>query len=500
MAHHDVRLARYQDFNPEANKWRDDKRVFERATGALQVIVAKNYATLGIPSVAIYPEIDKGNFVGCKIAAPDGPLKDYFDKDENKQVFFDLMQEAFVDALAKKEKVREGIDVTTCAIETRMIGFAHPPRPVWIMTEKQLETYFSGLKTQLAAEDKIKIVRKWPKMENGKAIKLPTKIPLLDEVAERILPSDCFIPGQKFAPGNLKYRLQLVCAYIMLKYQKAPNTFASEVPEDYEPKKLTLKDLKEISKNVEESAKQNEKKAKEPTIEHHVPFWADDLDIDYDAVGSDEEIFPHTQQQNTSQETPVPSPNSLAVESLPINPQGSTPALPRSMRTQPPGCSTQRPSTSSRTQPILSNCTNKESVVFNGMVTVTQPVPDDVFFDVDEVGLNTSHETGTPANSETGDDVFEEEAMMIRMTQEIEKQDELRDLMKATDIRKLLSGSKCDDVVLQTFNFEKIGRGKCYRAHGQNGVLATTKITFSANLNEQVKEMDKKLPVMKIYC
>ena len=114
------------------------------------------------------------------------------------------------------------------------------------------------------------------------------------------------------------------------------------------------------------------------------------------------------------------------------------------------------------------------------------------------MGLNTSHETGTPANSETGDDVFEEEAMMIRMTQEIEKQDELRDLMKGTDIRKLLSGSKCDDVVLQTFNFEKIGRGKCYRAHGQNGVLATTKITFSANLNEQVKEMDKKLPVMKI--
>jgi hypothetical protein len=87
MAHHDVRLARYQDFNPEANKWRDDKRVFERATGALQVIVAKNYSTLGIPSAAIYPVIDQGKFIGCKVAAPDGPLKDYFEKDENKQVF-----------------------------------------------------------------------------------------------------------------------------------------------------------------------------------------------------------------------------------------------------------------------------------------------------------------------------------------------------------------------------------------------------------------------------
>ena len=345
MAHHDVRLARYKDFNPEANKWRDDKRVFERATGALQVIVAKNYSTLGIPSAAIYPEIDKGKFVGCKVAAPDGPLKDFFDKDENKQVFFDLMQEAFFDALAKKEKMRDGIDVHTCAMETRMIGFAEPPRPVWILTEKQLETYFSGLKTQLAAADNIKIVRKWPKMENGKAVKLPTKIPLLDEVAEKILPSDYFIPCQKFAPGNLKYRLQLVCAYIMLKNQKDPNSFASEVPEDYEPKKLTLNELKELSKNVKESAKQNERKTKEP--EPHVPFWADDLHIDYDAVDSDEENFPNTQQLDASEETPVPSTNSVdlehqgqAAESLAINPHDSTPELPRSMRTQPPGCST----------------------------------------------------------------------------------------------------------------------------------------------------------------
>ena len=63
------------------------------------------------------------------------------------------------------------------------------------------------------------------------------------------------------------------------------------------------------------------------------------------------------------------------------------------------------------------------------MVTVSHPVPDDVFFDVDEVGLNTSHESGTPTNSETGDDV-DEEAMMLRMTEEIDKQDELRGLMK----------------------------------------------------------------------
>ena len=43
MAHHEVRLARYNEFNPNVSKWRDDKRSYERATGALKVLVAKNY-------------------------------------------------------------------------------------------------------------------------------------------------------------------------------------------------------------------------------------------------------------------------------------------------------------------------------------------------------------------------------------------------------------------------------------------------------------------------
>ena len=75
MTHHQVRLDQYKDFNPETSKWRDDKRSYEKATGGFQVLVAKNYSTLGIPCVAIYPDIDKGRFVGCKVAAPEGGQK-----------------------------------------------------------------------------------------------------------------------------------------------------------------------------------------------------------------------------------------------------------------------------------------------------------------------------------------------------------------------------------------------------------------------------------------
>jgi hypothetical protein len=91
------------------------------------------------------------------------------------------------------------------------------------------------------------------------------------------------------------------------------------------------------------------------------------LNIDYDALDSDEENFPHAQQQNPNDERPVPSPSSLALqpednpaERLPNNPQDSVPELSRLTRTQPPGCTKQRPSTSSRTQPILSNCSLAE--------------------------------------------------------------------------------------------------------------------------------------------
>ena len=85
---HQVRIEKYTDFNPEPSKWRNDRRIYDTATESLQVLVAKNYSTMALPCAAIYPEMDitKGTFLGFKVAAPDGPLKHYFEQDDTKKI------------------------------------------------------------------------------------------------------------------------------------------------------------------------------------------------------------------------------------------------------------------------------------------------------------------------------------------------------------------------------------------------------------------------------
>ena len=136
--------------------------------------------------------------------------------------------------------------------------------------------------------------------------------------------------------------------------------------------------------------------------------------------------------------------------------------------------------------------------LFEGMVAVSTPMPADVFFDIDELGLDTSRQTGTPINSEVGDEDTDEEAMMARLEDEINDRDEIKNLMEHTDLRKVLGGQECENPVLQIFNFEKLSRAKCYRAHGQDGNIASSKISFSANINDRVEEFDNKYPILSI--
>jgi hypothetical protein len=154
---HAVRMEKYRDFNPETSKWRKDKRNYDQATEALEVLIAKNFSKLALPCVAIYPEIKQGKFAGFKVAAPEGPLKNYFSQDDTKNIFFDLIQDACIDALAKKEQKRTGNDVVSSTSVVRTIAFREPPRPAWVLNVKELETYFSGLKSQLATDDAVKI-------------------------------------------------------------------------------------------------------------------------------------------------------------------------------------------------------------------------------------------------------------------------------------------------------------------------------------------------------
>ena len=153
---------------------------------------------------------------------------------------------------------------------------------------------------------------------------------------------------------------------------------------------------------------------------------------------------------------------------------------------------------SSRTQPIVQNPSHKKTVLFEGSVPVRVPVPDDVFCDIDEVGLNLSHVTGTPGNSEKGDDDTDDELTMARMAEEMDDRDKLQKMMEDTDIWNLLIGQECSNVVLQMYNFQKLGRGKCFRAPAQNGTVASTKVSFSPTLNERIEELDRKLPVVRV--
>ena len=216
---HEMRMEKFAEFNPQPNQWRNNTRNYKNATESLEVIVAKNFSTLALPTVAIFPEIDKkGGYLGVKVAAPSGPLKDFFEQEDTKQVMFELMRDAVVDALAKKEAKRAGDNVEASTSVGNTLEILKPPRPIWDLNLKEIGIYFSDLKSAIAKYYNIKMKPKWPKLVDGVVAELPTKLPEFDEVVEKILPSYSYIPQKKFMLGNLHWRLKLVCAYLLFIY------------------------------------------------------------------------------------------------------------------------------------------------------------------------------------------------------------------------------------------------------------------------------------------
>ena len=505
-----VRLDQYKEFNPQPDLWRNDKRAFTQATKCLEVMVSKNFSKLALPCVAIYPIMEKGQFFGMKVAAPDGPLKSYFEQEDTNKIFFDLMQEACIDAMAKKEAKRIGQAVEASTSVTNTIAFPAPPRPVWILTVKELETYFSVLKTKLAAEEGKKLRRKWPKIRSGKETELPTKLDILDEVAEKILPSSLFVPGQKFPPGNLHWRLKLICSYIFMKYKQNPDTFAEEVPENFTHKAFTLKDLKIFSNTIDDSAKEhNEARKKKEMVDlNDVPFYMHD-DVDYDAECQSEE-------EDVEDYNPSSNPSNIVPPVETSEQQHPSEASTHDSRPPPPGLPfpPATPGTSglfqtcSRTRPITpgpcKSSKNPGKVVQRDVLIVSTPLPDNVFTEQDDLLLNASFQTGTPEISVDPDDASDDEgdssnkAEMLRIEEEINSSDEYTNLMEATDLKSILSGVEVAGFTIQVFNFQKLSKAKCFRVHGHDSKIVTTKIVFSTNLNKKIEELLEMKPIIKI--
>ena len=272
------------------------------------------------------------------------------------------------------------------------------------------------MKSLLAANDKIK--RKWTKIIEGKPTLMPTKIPSLDEVCEKILPSEIFVPGQKFPLGNVQWRLKLICAYIMLKNGENPDTFADEVPEDFKPTGFGLKDLEEFSNNIEASVPRKiERKKKGDEIIDLGDIDVDDSrpdvarpDVAKPDVAGPSVVRPDATRPSVARLDAARKTATVKRPSIIVNTQTkdvsrilTKPAGTRkgSVRGRPKKSSTNKePSRASRTEPYEAPL----KPVFEGMIdVVTAPVPENVVFDAHEFDLDVSRETGTPAGSD--DDV-----------------------------------------------------------------------------------------------
>ena len=115
--------------------------------------------------------------------------------------------------------------------------------------------------------------------------------------------------------------------------------------------------------------------------------------------------------------------------------------------------------------------------------------------------FNTSHGTGTPHNSDDSagpedEEADEDDVFMANLEDEMENVHSYLDMMKSTDIKKLLSGEQGGQPVLQVFNFQAVTRAKCFKASGHDGKVVTTKITFSSNIDEKVKDLKNRHPLI----
>ena len=533
----DVRLGKYKQFNPTNSKWGHDKQVFETATKGLEVLVAKNFSQHAIPCVAIYPDMDmkSGLYRGFNVAAPDGPLRSYFEQEDTKKIFFSLLREATIDSLAKKNRMKEGEEVTAACSITKTTGVTKPPRPVYALGLKEAETYFSILKSEIAKDENVKLKPKWPKIVNDKVVKLPTSIPSFDDVVEQILPSSVYRPYQKFPPGNLHWRLKLVLDYLFKKKNLDPNSFAEEIPEEYEPKIFDVKKLVEYSQNIERSAEEHHKKKKKEkdNNEAYVPFGLEDDGANYDTEDSADdnddqaaadEVDSVTDAIELEEEnvialppySPMPAPAQSPAPALSPTPAPTRATAPLEASTTgtlkgqaEPSCSSSwspaAAASSSRTLPLISILQKKKQSK-SKTYTVTLPVVAEMFHDLDENDelFNTSHSTGTPENSTHGavepESVDgEEEEQMAMLEEEMEDIDHYQHMLRDTDIRKILSGNEeLNQPILQGFQFEKLRNGKCFRSHGHDSKVTTTKITFSADINEKVELLLNKMPIIRV--
>ena len=476
-------MNRFQVFNPEPSKWSHDKRIYERAIQGIDALVAKNFSKYAIPCIGIYPDMDPktGKYRGYKVAAPEGPLKTHFEKEDVKAVFFNLLRDATIDAVAKKNDKLAGKEVAASCSVIETVTLSKPPRPVWTCTVDELDTYFTSMKTELARKEGIKLKPKWPKIVNGVTVTHPTPIPCFDEVMERILPSAIYIPKKRFPLANHHWRLKLACAYLLSKCGFDSNSYALDIPSDYKPKQFSQEAFEKMSRNIAASAathdRRNNQQDEDVLEESEEDLVEDGLEPEHDTADEREELYTPDLPERFDE-------GGQGGEQDAGHEELCNPDLPESFDEDGQG-GKQDAGDEELYIPDLPERFEEEEIGPTSVPGTSRQ------FDI----FNNSHETGTPLNSSNGDD--DEEAFLEDLENEMNEFEDYIDLLRETDIRSLLSGEK-GQPILQLYNFKKVDKAKCFKADAHDGKVATTKITFSANVNEEVEEVKGRMPVIKV--
>ena len=252
------KLLKVKEFRPNITD-QNDRRNLKRARDDFETLVTKCYNNLAFPCFAGVPVLDpKRGVVGLELFAMGEPLKEFF-TDDKKETLLSKLQESMVEVLAKMNDLADENDQENLTgVATEVVEeLAKPLKPVFYMNSSEMDTYFSALKSSVARKDGVKIKRKWPKVVDGHVIE-PTSLPSFDAFVESVLPSSQYFGAKtKFVAGNLLWRQQIVCAYLLEQNGYNYNTYAHNVTEDHVAKTWKLTDLIEIGRNPKETAKLN---------------------------------------------------------------------------------------------------------------------------------------------------------------------------------------------------------------------------------------------------
>ena len=438
------KLLKVNEFRPNITD-QNDSRNLKRARNDFETLVTKCYNNLAFPCFAGVPVLDpKRGVVGLELFALGGPLKEFF-SDDMKEALIAKLQESMVEVLAKMNDLADDNDhenLTGGAAEV-VEELAKPLKPVFYLNSAEMDTYFSALKSSVARKDGVTIKRKWPKVVDGIVIE-PTKLPSFDEFVESVLPSAQYFGAKtKFAAGNLLWRQQIVCAYLLEQNGYNYNTYAHNVTDGHTAKTWKIADLIELGRDPKKTARSNVVKRNRKNRIDNIGQLVREIPEEEQIVDNDLE------QDNTEGPAEEQDENTVAPGNVAEN---------HNLRDEPENHELRD---------------GQEMEAFNN-------------------SLLGSHSSGSPVVSRESSLSFDGRVLQMERADvhEEEKKTVMSEMKEAgNDIITFSAGEEKEGgYILQAYDLLHVEAAKCYRATLSDGNKATDRVLFNSLLNEKVEE------------